>query len=96
MTASSRISNRHSALAKAVALQGESPRLFNELVDKLNAPLKPETDLDHILIGKMAAAHWRQNRIGARERKGEKFDDVEMSLARQFPAASIATCASAL
>lgn len=58
--------------------------------------LKPETDLDHILIGKMAAAHWRQNRIGARERKGEKFDDVEMSLARQFPAASIATCASAL
>jgi len=82
---SSRNSTRHGALAKAVVFPGESRRLFNELVDKLNGSLHPENDMDNLLIGKMAAAHWRQLRIWESEKAGQaQPPDLEMRLDRQF------------
>jgi len=80
-----RNNNRHGLLAKAVVLEGESEALFNELVDKLNESFKPESQIDHLLVGKMAAAHWRQIRIWELERAGEpNLNDFEMRLDRQF------------
>src|SRR5579872_2186828 len=82
---SSRNSTIHGALAKAVVLHGESRQRFNTLVATLNSSLKPETEIDHLLVGKMAAAHWRQLRLWNLEKRGEKgCDDHEMRLDRQF------------
>jgi hypothetical protein len=76
---------RHGLLARAVVLDGESRPRFNALVDTLNESLKPETSIDHLLIGKMAAAHWRQIRIWNREKEGHsESGDLEMRLDRQF------------
>jgi hypothetical protein len=72
-------------LARAVVLDGESRKRFNALVDTLNESLKPQTSIDHLLIGKMAAAHWRQIRLWNLERQGEQLPgDHEMRLDRQF------------
>jgi len=80
-----RNNQRHGLLAKAVVLEGESEALFNELVDNLNGSLKPESEIDHLLVGKMAAAHWRQLRLWEREKTGESTpNDHEMRLDRQF------------
>src|SRR5580700_251879 len=82
---SARNSTIHGALAKAVVLHGESRHRFHALVETFNGSLNPETDIDRLLIGKMAAAHWRQLRIWNLEKSGEKgCDDHEMRLDRQF------------
>ena len=72
-------------LAQAVLLPGESRARFNELLEHLNEALQPETAIDHLMIGKMAASHWRQIRIWDQEKHGEKnLTDLEMRLDRQF------------
>ncbi len=82
---SSRNSLRHGLLARAVLLEGEHRARFDELVELLNSSLRPKTELDHLFIGKMAAAHWRQLRIWALEREGnQSLGDREMRLDRQF------------
>ena len=82
---SSRNSTRHGLLARAIVLEGESRDRFNDLVRRLNEALKPQTQIDHLLVGKMAASHWRQVRVCNLEREGEKtLGDHEMRLDRQF------------
>jgi hypothetical protein len=82
---SSRNSPRHGLLARAIVLEGESRDRFNDLVRQLNEALKPRTQIEHLLVGKMAASHWRQVRVWNLEREGEKtLGDHEMRLDRQF------------
>jgi hypothetical protein len=82
---SSRNSTSHGLLARAILLDGESRARFDNLVQLLNEALKPESAIDHLLVGKMAASHWRQVRIWNLEREGEKgLGDIEMRLDRQF------------
>lgn len=82
---SSRNGTRHGLLAKALLMEGESRGRFDALVQLLNDALHPETAIEHLLVGKMAASHWRQLRIWNLEREGEKnMNDHEMRLDRQF------------
>jgi hypothetical protein len=81
----SRNSTRHGLLARAILLADESRDRFDDLVRLLNASLNPRTTIDELLIGKMAAAHWRQMRIWRLEREGDKsLGDYEIRLDRQF------------
>jgi hypothetical protein len=82
---SARNSTRHGLLARAILIEGESRDRFDDLVHLLNTSLNPRTAIDELLIGKMAAAHWRQMRIWTLEREGDKtLRDYEMRLDRQF------------
>lgn len=82
---SRRKSPNPAALARAVVLQGESAYRFQTLVEELNRVLNPENEIERLLIGKMAAAHWRQIRLWEQERRGEETSgDLEMRLDRQF------------
>jgi hypothetical protein len=72
-------------LANAIVGDGESSGMFHNLVGTLNESLNPETAIDQLLIGKMAAAHWRQIRIWELEKRGANNDiGAEMRLDRQF------------
>jgi hypothetical protein len=72
-------------LARAVLRTGESRRGFEEFALELGAFLKPESPMDHILIGRMLAAHWRQLRLWYREKEGgDCFGADESRLDRQF------------
>jgi hypothetical protein len=72
-------------LARTLLADGESRGRFDALLHVLNDALHPESALEHLLVGKMAAAHWRQLRIWNLEREGERnFNDLEMRLDRQF------------
>jgi hypothetical protein len=76
---------KHGLLAKAILMEGESRGRFNALIQLLNDTLQPQSPIEHLLIGKMAASHWRQLRIWNLEREGEKsLNDHEMRLDRQF------------
>jgi hypothetical protein len=82
---SSRNSTKHGLLARAVLLEGESRARFEEIVRDLTDTLKPATPVEHLLIGKMAAAHWRQIRAWAVEKQtGRSLSDHEGRLDRQF------------
>ena len=82
---SARNSTRHGLLARAIVLEGESRDRFNDLLRLLNEALNPQTQMEHLLVGKMAASHWRQIRLWNLEREGEKIlGDHEMRLDRQF------------
>ncbi len=82
---SSRNATTHGLLAKIVVIEGESRRRFLDVLDRINASLKPESDIEHLLIGRMAAAHWRQVRLWERERMGQPSDnELETRLDRQF------------
>ena len=80
-----RNSLRHGLLARAVVLEDESRAKFDTLVCQLNEALQPQSAIEHLFIGKMAAAHWRQLRIWELERAGHaSLNDLEMRLDRQF------------
>ena len=82
---SARNSLKHGLLARAILLEGESPARFRDLLDLLNAALRPSTPMEHLLVGKMAAAHWRQIRIWNLEKCGDRSQAArEMHLDRQF------------
>jgi hypothetical protein len=75
----------NSHLARAILLDTENRAHFDALVADLNSALHPESELDHLFIGKMAAAHWRQIRIWKREKDGDiETTDREVRLDRQF------------
>jgi len=66
-------------------LEGESRGKFDTLVCQLSEALQPQSAIEHLFIGKMAAAHWRQLRIWELERAGHApLNDLEMRLDRQF------------
>ena len=76
---------RPGSLARVVLRDGESRAQFNEVVERLNLVLKPKNDIDHLLIGKMSAAHWRQLRLWQLEQSGDTGDPhLEMTFDRQF------------
>jgi hypothetical protein len=86
---------RHGLLARAVLIDAESRERFDELVRILNETLKPNNPIEHLLIGKMAAAHWRQIRIWHLAKTGKtktgnkrdaltSLDNSEMRFDRQF------------
>ena len=80
-----RNSLRHGLLARAVVLEDESRARFDTLVCQLDEALQPQTAIEHLFVGKMAAAHWRQLRIWELERAGHApLNDLEMRLDRQF------------
>ena len=75
----------YKGLGRAIVFEGESRRGFEKLAFNLAGNLKPETHMEYLLVGKMAAAHWRQLRIWNLERKGDNsLADHEMRLDRQF------------
>lgn len=75
----------HGLLAKVLVLKGESRRRFYDVLDRLNASLAPESDIDRLLIARMAAAHWRQIRLWDLETVGKEVDkELETRLDRQF------------
>jgi len=76
---------RHGLLARAVVLPGESREKFDSLLNVLNDDLRPQSAIEHLFVGKMAAAHWRQLRIWELEKSGTApQNDLEMRLDRQF------------
>lgn len=80
-----RNSTRHGTLARAILLEGESRDRFDDLVKNLNETLNPRNPIDHLLIGKMAATHWRLIRLWNLEKEGKlPPGDLEMRLDRQF------------
>ena len=80
-----RNSLRHGLLARAVVLEGESRGKFDTLVCQLSEALQPQSAIEHLFIGKMAAAHWRQIRTWAIEKRtGKSLSDHESRLDRQF------------
>jgi hypothetical protein len=82
---SARNATRHGDLSRTVLLKGESREGFEQLVGVIYDALKPANAFDELLIGKMAAAHWRQLRILNREKlEGESLTDREMRFDRQF------------
>jgi hypothetical protein len=77
--------SRQAQLANSIVRDGESRGMFHNFVNTLNESLNPETAIDHLLIAKMAAAHWRQVRMWELEKRGANNDSgTEMRLDRQF------------
>lgn len=76
---------RRGALARVFLHKRESRKNFNEVLDRLNYVLQPTTDIDHLLIGKMAVAHWRTLRVWFEEKSGKQIDNgLETTFDRQF------------
>jgi hypothetical protein len=76
---------RHGLLARAVVLPGESREKFDQLLTLINEDLRPQSAIEHLFVGKMVAAHWRQLRIWELEKSGTALqNDLEMRLDRQF------------
>lgn len=59
---------RCALLAHVVVLQGESRPRFNELLRCLQEELQPESTMEHLMVQKMAVAHWRQVRAWGMEK----------------------------
>lgn len=75
----------YKTLGRAILHEGESRHGFEDLVSEIVAWMKPESPIDHILIGKMLAAHWRQLRLWYREKEGGNYLGAdETRLDRQF------------
>ena len=58
---------RHGLMAQTVVLQDEDPEAFETTVDALIERFQPADEFELSLIEDMAAAQWRQHRIGAIE-----------------------------
>lgn len=56
---------RYELLSGSLVLPGESRTRFLELMNSFVAQLKPANDLEFVLVGNMAMAHWRQLRAAS-------------------------------
>ena len=56
---------RYDLLSGSLVLPGESTARFMELMNSFVAQLKPANDLEFVLVGNMAMAHWRQLRAAS-------------------------------
>lgn len=56
---------RYQLLSGSLVLPGESAPRFMELLHSFVAQLKPANDLEFVLVGNMAMAHWRQLRAAS-------------------------------
>jgi len=65
-----RHSRRKSFLISTILLPHESPGRFGGLFDSFVAEYNPEDHIEHILVEKMAVAHWRLLRIWSLETTG--------------------------
>jgi hypothetical protein len=76
---SSRNSLRHGMLARTIVLDGESRERFNELCKSLTDELQPATSIEHLLVQKMAVAHWRQMRFWNIEKASMDYEVSKQS-----------------
>jgi hypothetical protein len=82
---SARNSLDHGLLARSIVLESESRERFDDLMRSLNDTFRPSNPFEHLLIGKMAAAHWRQIRVWTLQNEGDaSLGEHEMRLDRQF------------
>ena len=58
---------RHGILSSRLLLESERPEEFAELLDSLQAALRPSGALEVVLVDKIATAIWRQRRLVAAE-----------------------------
>ena len=73
------------SLADLAVHPDESRRDFEKIVDLFNRTFNPQNDLDHMLIGKMAVAHWRLLRLWRDEQTGAACNlALETRLDRRF------------
>jgi hypothetical protein len=56
-------STKHGLTAQFVVLEGEDPADFEQLLRDLEAQFEPASTLEHFLLGRIAAASWRLQRI---------------------------------
>jgi hypothetical protein len=54
---------KHGLLAKEVLLPEEDEELLRELDDHLRAALRPEGEMEDLLVEQIVAAHWRLRRL---------------------------------
>jgi hypothetical protein len=79
------VAANYGILAQVILLKGESRRTFDAMAAELTRRLDPQSPFDHMLIGRMLVAHWRQIRLWTRERAEETYFSAEESrLDRQF------------
>ena len=55
---------KHGLLSKEALLPGEDESTFLELAERLRAELRPEGELEALLVGRIVSAHWRLGRLG--------------------------------
>ena len=55
---------KHGLLAKEALLPGEDEAAFLELGELLRAELRPEGELEALLVDRVVAAYWRLRRLG--------------------------------
>ncbi len=55
---------KHGLLSQDVLLPGEDEAALRELGERLIAELKPEGELEHLLLERIIAAYWRLRRLG--------------------------------
>ena len=55
---------KHGLLSQDVLLPGEDDAALRELGERLIAELKPEGELEHLLLERIIAAYWRLRRLG--------------------------------
>jgi hypothetical protein len=66
-------------LARTVVLEGESRERFNELCTTIADELQPVTATEHLLVQKMAVAHWREMRFWNLEKAGMDHEVARQS-----------------
>jgi hypothetical protein len=79
---SSRNALRYGLFAESIILPGESAREFNSLVKDLSESIRPDTELERLLVEKLATIIWRQRRFLRAERaeitKAQRFLEVKL------------------
>jgi hypothetical protein len=75
---------RKSFLIDTILLPHESPGRFGALLDSFTAEYNPQDHLEHILVEKMAVAHWRLLRIWSLETTGLTLETRRQSKAYPF------------
>src|SRR5215210_5862045 len=55
---------KHGLLSQDVLLPGEDEAALRELGERLMAELRPEGELENLLVERIVAAHWRLRRLG--------------------------------
>jgi hypothetical protein len=55
---------KHGLLSKEALVPGEDEAAFLELAERLRSELRPEGELEALLVGRIVSAHWRLGRLG--------------------------------
>src|SRR5438034_9984722 len=72
--AAAKNSTRHGKLAQTVVLDGESEARFQELLEKFNTLLQPNSAAEAAIVETMTIARWKQMRIWGIEKAGFQLE----------------------